>query len=70
MKICFFNDYRLGVVKGDSVVDVTDAAKDIPHTNPGNLINGLIERWSDYKKKIEDAANSGKGVPASSVKFR
>jgi 2-keto-4-pentenoate hydratase/2-oxohepta-3-ene-1,7-dioic acid hydratase in catechol pathway len=70
MKICFFNDYRLGVVKGDQVVDVTDAVKDIPHTNPGNLMNGLIERWGDYKKKVEDAANSGKGVPASSVKFR
>jgi 2-keto-4-pentenoate hydratase/2-oxohepta-3-ene-1,7-dioic acid hydratase in catechol pathway len=70
MKICFFNDYRIGIVKGDTVVDVTDAVKDIPHTNPGNLMNGLIERWSDYKKKVEDAANSGKGVPASSVKFR
>ena len=31
MKICYFNDYRLGVIKGDSVVDVTDAVKDIPH---------------------------------------
>jgi 2-keto-4-pentenoate hydratase/2-oxohepta-3-ene-1,7-dioic acid hydratase in catechol pathway len=70
MKICFFNDYRLGVVKGGQVVDVSDAVKDIPHTNPGNLMNGLIERWSDYKKKVEDAANSGKGVAASSVKFR
>jgi 2-keto-4-pentenoate hydratase/2-oxohepta-3-ene-1,7-dioic acid hydratase in catechol pathway len=70
MKICFFNDYRLGIVKGDQVVDVTDAVKDIPHTNPGTLMNGLIERWGDYKKKVEDAANSGKGVPASSVKFR
>ena len=44
MKICFFNDYRLGIVKGDTVVDVTDAVKDIPHTGPHNLINGLIER--------------------------
>ncbi|HWE75605.1 MAG TPA: fumarylacetoacetate hydrolase family protein [Stellaceae bacterium] len=70
MKICFFNDYRIGIVKGDSVVDVTDAVKDIPHANPGSLMNGLIERWSDYKKKVEDAANSGKGVPVSSVKFR
>jgi 2-keto-4-pentenoate hydratase/2-oxohepta-3-ene-1,7-dioic acid hydratase in catechol pathway len=70
MKICFFNDYRLGIVKGDTVVDVTDAVKDIPHTGPHNLINGLIERWGDYKKKVEDAANNGKGVPVSSVKFR
>jgi 2-keto-4-pentenoate hydratase/2-oxohepta-3-ene-1,7-dioic acid hydratase in catechol pathway len=70
MKICFFNDYRLGIVKGDTVVDVTDAVKDIPHTGPHNLISGLIERWGDYRTKVEDAAASGKGVPASSVKFR
>ena len=70
MKICFFNDYRLGIVKGDTVVDVTDAVKDIPHTGPHNLISGLIERWGDYRKKVEDAAAHGKGVPASSVKFR
>ena len=61
MKICFFNDYRLGVVKGDAVVDVTDAVKDIPHTGPHNLINGLIERLGDYKKKLEDAANKRQG---------
>ncbi len=70
MKICFFNDYRLGIVKGDTVVDVTEAVNDIPHTGPHNLISGLIERWGDYKKKVEDAANSGKGLPVSSVKFR
>ena len=70
MKICFFNDYRLGIVKGDTVVDVTDAVKDIPHTGPHNLISGLIERWGDYRKKVEDAAAHGKGVPVSSIKFR
>ena len=26
MKLCYFNDYRLGVIKGDNVVDVTDAS--------------------------------------------
>ncbi|MGH7088663.1 MAG: fumarylacetoacetate hydrolase family protein, partial [Stellaceae bacterium] len=70
MKLCFFNDWKLGVVKGDSVVDVTAVAKDIPHTNPGNLINGLIERFSDYRKALEDAAAKGQGVKLSSVKLR
>jgi 2-keto-4-pentenoate hydratase/2-oxohepta-3-ene-1,7-dioic acid hydratase in catechol pathway len=70
MKLCFFNDWKLGVVKGDSVVDVSAAVKDIPHTNPGNLINGLIERFSDYRRALEDAAAKGQGVPLSSVKIR
>ena len=70
MKICYFNDYRLGVIKGDQVVDVTDAVKDIPHIEARDLIIGLIARWDDYKAKVEKAANEGKGVAVSSVRLR
>ena len=70
MKICYFNDYRLGVIKGDQVVDVTDAVKDIPHLDSRDLIIGLIARWDAYKAKVEKAAAEGKGVPVSGVKLR
>ena len=43
MKLLYFNDFRLGVLKDDKVVDVMDVVRDIPHTGPHNLINGLIE---------------------------
>jgi 2-keto-4-pentenoate hydratase/2-oxohepta-3-ene-1,7-dioic acid hydratase in catechol pathway len=70
MKIALFDDYKFGIVKGDAVVDVTDVVKDIPHTNPGNHMNGLIERFADYRKKLEDAAAKGQGKPLASVKLR
>lgn len=70
MKLCYFNDYRLGVIKGDQVVDVTDAAKDIPHLEARDLMIGLIARWDEYKGKVEKAAAAGKGVPVSGVKLR
>src|SRR5438105_1733700 len=70
MKILYFDDFKLGVLKGDTVVDVSDQVKDIPHTGPGNLISGLIERWGQYKSKLEQAADKGKGVPVSAVKIR
>jgi 2-keto-4-pentenoate hydratase/2-oxohepta-3-ene-1,7-dioic acid hydratase in catechol pathway len=57
-------------VKGDTVVDVSAVVKDIPHTGPGDLMNGLIARWADYKKKIEDAAAKGQGKPVASVRLR
>ena len=69
MKLCYFNDYRLGVVKGDQVVDVTDAVKDIPHLHAAELINGLIKRWDKYKDKVAKAAD-GKGVALSGVRLR
>ena len=43
MKLLFFDDFRLGILKGDQVVDVTDAVKDIPHLEPQDLIRGVIE---------------------------
>ena len=70
MKLLYFNDFRLGVLRGENVVDVTAAVKNVPHTGPGNLIIGVIERWADLKAPIERAAASGKGVPVSQVKIR
>jgi 2-keto-4-pentenoate hydratase/2-oxohepta-3-ene-1,7-dioic acid hydratase in catechol pathway len=70
VKLCYFNDYRLGVIKGDQVVDITDAVKDIPHLHTRDLIIGLIDKWDSYKAKVEKAAGEGKGVPVSGVKLR
>jgi 2-keto-4-pentenoate hydratase/2-oxohepta-3-ene-1,7-dioic acid hydratase in catechol pathway len=70
MKLLFFDDFKLGVLKGDAVVDVSDVVRDIPHTGPGNLMSGLIERWGDYKARLEAAANQGRGVPLSQVRIR
>jgi 2-keto-4-pentenoate hydratase/2-oxohepta-3-ene-1,7-dioic acid hydratase in catechol pathway len=70
VKLCYFNDYRLGVVKGDQVVDVTDAVKDIPHLHQADLIIGLIKRWDSYKAKVEKAQADGKGVALSGVRLR
>jgi 2-keto-4-pentenoate hydratase/2-oxohepta-3-ene-1,7-dioic acid hydratase in catechol pathway len=70
VKLAFFDDFKLGVVKGDVVVDVSAVVRDIPHTGPHNLMSGLIERFSDYRRRLEEAAAKGRGVPIASVKFR
>ena len=38
MKLAYFNDYRLGIVRGDEVVDVTSVASDVPHRNPADMM--------------------------------
>jgi 2-keto-4-pentenoate hydratase/2-oxohepta-3-ene-1,7-dioic acid hydratase in catechol pathway len=70
MKLAFFDDFKLGVVNGDMVVDVSEAVKDIPRLGPQDVIRGVIENFSQYKGKLADAAAKGKGVPVSQVKFR
>jgi 2-keto-4-pentenoate hydratase/2-oxohepta-3-ene-1,7-dioic acid hydratase in catechol pathway len=70
MKLMMFNDWRLGVIKGADVVDVTAIAQKVPHTGPGDMMNGLIARWSEYKGALEKAAADGKGIPVGQVKIR
>jgi 2-keto-4-pentenoate hydratase/2-oxohepta-3-ene-1,7-dioic acid hydratase in catechol pathway len=70
MKLLYFDDYKLGVLKGDTVVDVSSVVQDIAHVGPGDLINGLIERFAQYRGRLEDAAASGRGVPVSSLRIR
>src|ERR1700758_668985 len=69
MKLAFFDDFKLGVVKGDTIVDVSSVVRDISHTDPGNLISGLIERFAAYRPRLQDAANA-QGVPVASVRMR
>ena len=66
MKLLYFDDFKLGVLKGDAVVDVSAEVKDIPHIGPGDLMNGLIERWDSYKPRLEAAVARGTGVPVTS----
>ena len=70
MKLLYFDDFKLGVLKGDAVVDVSAVVSDIPHTGPGDLMNGLIERFDAYRPKIEAAVAKGTGVPLASVRIR
>ena len=70
MKLLFFDDWKLGVLNGENVVDVSDLVKDIPRVGPGDVINGLIARFGDYKAKLQEAAAKGQGVPVAKVRVR
>jgi 2-keto-4-pentenoate hydratase/2-oxohepta-3-ene-1,7-dioic acid hydratase in catechol pathway len=70
MKLLFFDDFKLGVLNGDQVVDVSQAVKDIPHVGPQDIIAGVISRWAEYKAKLEQAAKAGRGVPVAQVRIR
>jgi hypothetical protein len=70
MKLLFFGDYKLGVLQGDAVIDVSPIVRGIPNTGPHNLITGLIERFGDYQSLLQEAADRGRGVPLNQVRIR
>ena len=69
MKIVFFDEFKLGVLKGDAVVDVSRVVQDIPHLGPQDIIRGVIERWAEFRPTLEAAAEE-RGVPLERVKIR
>ncbi|SDJ74464.1 fumarylacetoacetate hydrolase family protein [Nonomuraea jiangxiensis] len=64
MRLALFDDYRLGVVTGDGVVDVTDALP-WPH-DPDPLSAGwwrrLCRDFADVREALEKAAELGRPV--------
>ncbi len=70
MKLAFFNDYQLGVIKDDNIVDVTSAVEGVSHHSPQELMNMLIEGFGDLQADIESAADGGDGVSLADVRLR
>ncbi|HEY3099349.1 MAG TPA: fumarylacetoacetate hydrolase family protein, partial [Methylomirabilota bacterium] len=70
MKILFFDDFKLGVLKGDSVVDVSRVVQDIPRLGPQDVIRGVIERFAELRPRLESAAAQERGVPVDGVQIR
>ena len=70
MKLVFFDDFKLGVVKGDTVVDMSNAVSGIEHTSAQDLIGKLIENFSQYRSLLQGAVDSGSGIPLNQIRFR
>jgi len=70
VKLLFFDDFKLGVLKGDAVFDVSHAVRGIPHSGPHDLISALIARFGEHKERIEGAAARAESVPLSKVRIR
>jgi len=70
VKLLFFDDFKLGVLKADTVFDVSSIVQAVPHTGPHDLISGLIARFGEYRRRLEEAVTQPGGTPLGRVKIR
>lgn len=68
MKLCVFDDHRLGVLAEGSVVDITRLVDD--HVHPLDRMSALIERWPELRGEALAAASSGRGKRLADVTVR
>jgi 2-keto-4-pentenoate hydratase/2-oxohepta-3-ene-1,7-dioic acid hydratase in catechol pathway len=70
MKLCRYDDDRLGVVRGDMVHDVTEAQAQIraaaPYAMRGDAVIAALPAW---RSRLEEMATKVPGRPVSAVKL-
>ena len=70
MKLVLFDDYRLGVIRGNRVVDAMRALEGRSFRRPQDMIEEVIINWDELKPEIETAIAGKEGVPLQSVRLR
>lgn len=67
MKFGFFNDWRLGVVRGDAIVDVSDALAGVHARSPMDLARAVLQDFDALRPALESRAQERQGQPLSAV---
>ena len=70
MKLAFFNEFRLGVIRDGQIVDAMDSFEGCEFPRPQDMMEDLITGWDSQKTKIESAIHNKDGVSLESVQLR
>jgi 2-keto-4-pentenoate hydratase/2-oxohepta-3-ene-1,7-dioic acid hydratase in catechol pathway len=70
VKLAFFDDFRLGVVRDGQIFDVSAATAGIPRIHPHDVLRAVIEDWEQWRPRLESAADDGDGVAVADVAVR
>jgi 2-keto-4-pentenoate hydratase/2-oxohepta-3-ene-1,7-dioic acid hydratase in catechol pathway len=70
MKLATFDDHRIGVVEGDRIVDVTEAAGVDPYRWPPVGMVSLIGAFDRLRPRIEETLKSARRLPLDSVRLK
>ncbi len=68
--VLFGDDFKLGVLKGDNVVDVSAAAEGLRYFSPQEMMNLLIADFGNRRGRIEELAAASDGTPRGQVRLR
>lgn len=69
MKLLSFDDFQIGVLRDDGIVNVTSVLPDIPRPLQCYRMNLFIEEWDTIKPEVERLAKVGLAVPVDSVRL-
>lgn len=69
MKIASFDNYRIGLVEGDQVIDITSVVPTALDSLPQQRVNWLLANWSQAQGALADARAAGPRKPLAAVRL-
>lgn len=70
MKIVLFDDYVIGAMRGDQVVDLRPALGDIPDLPADERILALIADYDSLRHRLQAQLREAPGIPVATSRFR
>ncbi len=70
MKLAFFDDYKLGVITENDIVDISDALSGISFHTPQELIQMVIEDFDNLRPTIMDVVENSKPITLDNVTLK
>ena len=70
MKLALYEDYQLGVINGDRIVNAMSAVEGMSFRRPQDMMEEVIINWGEMRPRIESAVEGQDGVALGSVRLR
>jgi 2-keto-4-pentenoate hydratase/2-oxohepta-3-ene-1,7-dioic acid hydratase in catechol pathway len=68
--VLFGEDFKLGVLKGDNIVDISQVTEDMLYFSPQEMMHFIINDFAKYKDKITEISTQSEGVPMNQLRLR
>ena len=70
MKLVLFDDYKPGLLKGDTVIDISGATRSVAGGTGQETMEGIISNFDSLRAELTRQLNEGREIPLSSVQLR
>ena len=67
--VLFGDDFRLGVIRDDLVVDASDVSNSIQYSSPQDMMNKLISNFDKHRGALEKLQATGNGSHIDPVSY-
>ena len=68
--VLYGEDFKLGVLKNEMVIDASEISDGIPHNTPQQMISSVIENFDSHRAALENLASKNQGSPVSDIRLR